>query len=102
MREWALVAVLGAQVTVPAVALLDAPPTRFGFQMYSAQGGVVVTAIDARGREFSPDLEESLAGVMRPEFDWTTVLPEYVCDVVPRAVQVTVEQPDQERTVRCG
>ena len=76
--------------------------------MYSAQGSVDaqgrvdVTAIDAQGEQFTPDLHHSIAGLVRAELDWTTALPEYVCEIFPRAERVTVQQPDQERTVRCG
>ncbi|CCG02929.1 hypothetical protein [Blastococcus saxobsidens] len=96
-----MITVLVAQVTVPTLALLDEPPTRFGFQMYSAQGGVEVTATDVHGSRFTPDLTNSLAGSLRPEFDWTRSLPEFVCEVTPRAVGVTVTQPEQKRSVRC-
>jgi hypothetical protein len=98
---WAICAVVAAQVAVPAVALLDEPPTRFGFQMYSAMGEVTVEAVDARGEPVDVAPETLVAGTLRPDADWTGVLPERVCDAVPEASSVTVTQPDNRRTVTC-
>lgn len=98
---WLLAAVVAAQLVVPAIALLGTPPTRFGFQMYSAQGGVVVEVVDRAGREVPIDLGEVVAGTPRPELDWTGVLPERICDSKPHAVRVTVTQPERRRTLRC-
>lgn len=99
--QWLLAAVVATQLVVPAIALLGAPPTRFGFQMYSAQGGAVVEVVDRAGRDVHVDLGEVLAGTPRPELDWTRVLPERICESEPQAVRVTVIQPEHERTVRC-
>jgi hypothetical protein len=94
--------VILVQAAVPTIALLGEPPTRFGFQMYSAQGTVSVEAVDLEGGEVGIDLSRLVAGTLRPELDWTRVLPEEICAAEPRAARVTVRQPGNERTVRCG
>lgn len=99
--RWLVAAVIAAQIAVPAVALATDVPSRFGFQMYSGQGGAVVKAVDARGRAVPVDLDSIVPGLLRPEFDWTGALPEAVCAAVPAASRVTVRQADHERSVRC-
>jgi len=93
--------VIAAQIAVPAVALANGVPSRFGFQMYSGQGGVTVEAVDARGKAVPVDLEGLVPGLLRPEFNWTDALPEAVCAAKPSAARVTVRQSDHERSVRC-
>jgi hypothetical protein len=93
--------VIAVQVAVPTVALLLPPPQRFGFQMYSGIGGIGVTVIDSGGDETAFDDAMQLVGELRPEIDWLPTLPEAVCDAVPDAVQVRVEQTDRKRTVEC-
>lgn len=100
-KGWVVAAVIGVQVAVPAIALLDEPPTRFGFQMYSAQGGVKVESVDAEGQSIEVNLDSVIAGSLRPEFDWTQGLPERICALTPGAVQATVEQPERTRVLRC-
>lgn len=97
----AVAAVIVLQVSVPAVALLLPPPQRFGFQMYSGLGGVRVTVTDVDGRDAPFDAPQ-LVGELRPEIDWLPALPERVCEALPDAVRVRVEQSDRERTVECG
>jgi hypothetical protein len=97
----ALIAVILVQFTVPFIVLLDVPPTRFGFQMYSAQGQIEVQATDAQGREVAVDVED-VVGELRGELDWTGVLPETVCDHLPLVAEVTVVQSEHRRTVQCS
>jgi hypothetical protein len=94
--------VFALQVAVPAIALLGEPPTRFGFHMYTAQGGVSVEAVDLDGDEVAIDLSRLVAGTLRPELDWTKVLPEEVCAAESGAARVTVRQSDRERTIQCA
>jgi hypothetical protein len=94
--------VVALQVAVPAVALLGEAPTRFGFHMYTAQGGVTVKAVDAKGSEVVVDLSRVAAGELRPELKWTDILPEAVCAAEPDAARVTVSQSGSGRTVSCG
>ncbi|RXZ72673.1 hypothetical protein [Agromyces albus] len=101
MGGLAVLLVIAIQVAVPTVALLLPPPQRFGFQMYSGLGGVGVTVIDSEGVESSFEDALQLVGELRPEIDWVATLPETVCDAVPDAVRVRVEQSDRERTVEC-
>jgi len=97
-----LIAVVVAQFVVPMIALLGStPPTRFGFQMYSAQGWTKVKIYDDSGHRIAFDQSEHVAGLLRPEIDWTQRLPEHVCRSVPRAARVVVEQPEQRRDHRC-
>jgi hypothetical protein len=100
-RRWLVAAVIAAQVAVPIVALANGVPSRFGFQMYSGRGGVVVEAVDARRKAVPVDLDSILPGLLRPEFDWTGALPEAVCATTPSAARVTVRQQDRERSIRC-
>ena len=94
-------AVIALQVAVPLVAFLDEPPTRFGFQMYSGLGSTEVDITARDGRPVPFDHQAALAGLLRPEFDWTQRLPEYVCANVPEAHKVAVRQTSQRRTVIC-
>jgi hypothetical protein len=100
-RRRLVAAVIALQVAVPTIALAHSVPSRFGFQMYSGQGGVAVEAVDARGRAVPVDLDRIVPGLLRAEFDWTVVLPEAVCAATPSADRVTVSQPEQKRSVRC-
>lgn len=101
-RAYAIAGVIAVQVAVPLVALFDDPPTRFGFQMYSAVGGTDVSVRDDSGHKLPFDPATVLAGQLRPEVDWTRRLPERVCAAVPQAHTVTVRRPHQERTVTCN
>jgi hypothetical protein len=101
-RSRAVVAAIMIQFAVPLVALLGSePPTRFGFQMYSGLGGVDVQIRDHAGEVVQFDLHATLADLVRPELDWTSRLPAYLCTKVPRAATVTVRQGDHESTVTC-
>ncbi|MHA7263313.1 hypothetical protein ACX80W_08955 [Arthrobacter sp. TMN-37] len=102
MAERAIALAILLQVAVPAVALFGDLPTRFGFQMYSAQGGVVVEALDDDGKPVEVDLSRILPGALRAELDWTKVLPEEICAAEPHAARVTVTQSGRERTLRCA
>lgn len=95
-------AVIAVQVVVPAVALFHAPPSRFGFQMYSAQGGVSLEAVDEGGEPVDVNLDGIVAGSLRPELDWIDVLPGEVCQHTREAVQVVVEQSERKSVVQCG
>jgi hypothetical protein len=101
-RSRALLAVIALQIAVPLVALVGSdPPTRFGFQMYSGLGGVDVQIRDRDGEPMAFDLHATLADLARPELDWTTRLPAYLCTRVPGAATVTVRQGDEESTATC-
>ena len=94
--------VIAAQFAVPTIALMKEPPTRFGFQMYSAQGYVDVAAIDHAGEPLKVPLGRVVAGLVRPEMNWVdSDLAERVCAAVPTAAEVSVRQPRGERTVEC-
>ena len=101
IADLAIVLVIALQVAVPAIALMLPPPQRFGFQMYSGLGGIVVTIVDDEGVERAFDDAEALVGKLRPELDWLPTLPEAVCEAAPEATAVRVEQSDRERTVEC-
>lgn len=102
MPGYALAVVIGVQIVVPALALVDDPPARFGFQMYSALGGTSLEAFNASGKLIDVNLDSLVAGSLRPELDWTEVLPERVCGSIPEAVRVTVEQNGVRRDVQCA
>lgn len=97
-----LLAVVAAQFVVPTIALLGStPPTRFGFQMYSAQGWVKVKIFDESGHRITFDQSAHVAGLLRPELDWTRRLPEHLCRSVAGAARVVVDQPERRRDHRC-
>lgn len=102
VKTSAVAAVIAAQVAVPLVASFDVPPTPFGFQMYSALGYVKVDAVDLHGDPVDIDVDGVTADILRPSLDWTEALPEHVCDRLPAAGQVTVEQREWSRTVQCN
>lgn len=90
---------------VPAVLLLVGPkPSRFSFQMYSGYGQTSASWTDAEGGRH-PVLTGRHVANPRVEVDWTTFLPEELCDRIAGAVSVEVRrtQPhgDQRRTVPC-
>ena len=97
-----LVVLVAAQFVVPTVALLGSePPTRFGFQMYSAQGWVNVRIFNDAGHPITFDQSTHVAGLLRPEIDWTQRLPEHLCRSVPAAARVVVDQPERRLDHRC-
>jgi len=95
-----VVLVVVLQVTVPLVALVRPDhPNRFGFQMFTAQGhSVDVRAVDDEGR---PIVLPPTARDLRPEADWTRILPARLCAALPEAHTVTVRQGAREVTVQC-
>lgn len=97
----ALAAVLSLQIAIPAVALFGELPNRFGFQMYSAQGGVSLDVLDGQGNHIDVNLDDVVAASLRPELEWTELLPEKVCTSVPEAARVAVEQSGRKRVVQC-
>ncbi|GAA2096209.1 hypothetical protein GCM10009841_07860 [Microlunatus panaciterrae] len=97
----AVLAVILLQVAVPLIANCLQPPTRFGFQMYSGLGSTEVKIIGRDGESIPFDQQAALPGLLRPEFDWTRDLPEYLCAHVSGAHQVTVVQSTHRRTLTC-
>ncbi|MFE6964537.1 hypothetical protein ACFVAJ_05450 [Agromyces sp. NPDC057679] len=97
----AVIAVIGLQVTVPLIALLQPPPQKLGFQMYSALGGVTAFTIDAEGAEHRVDDLERIVAKNRPEIDWLPSLPEAICAAESAAVSVRVEQSGRSRSLTC-
>ncbi|CAA9331174.1 MAG: hypothetical protein AVDCRST_MAG72-341 [uncultured Nocardioidaceae bacterium] len=93
--------VLVAQAVFPFAAFTAEPPTRFGFQMYSGIGGTSVDVRDETGASIDVDLEAVVPGSLRPELDWTALLPEHLCRRVAGAEEVEVAQLDRRRTLRC-
>ena len=106
-RRWsragstAIFVVIALQVAIPLVALLQPPPQKFGFQMYSGLGAVTATVVDAEGGE-RPFVEiDRIAAKYRPDTNWLPLLPEAVCASEPDVVSVTVEQSGRSRSIRC-
>ncbi|HEY9324276.1 MAG TPA: hypothetical protein VIP50_05045 [Agromyces sp.] len=97
----AIFVVIALQVAVPLVALLQPPPQKFGFQMYSGLGAVTATVIDTEGDE-RPFVEiDRIAAKYRPDTNWLPLLPEAVCAAEHDVVSVTVEQSGRSRSIRC-
>ncbi|MCD5344945.1 hypothetical protein [Agromyces sp. S2-1-8] len=98
----AVIAVIFLQVAIPLVALLQPPPQKFGFQMYSGLGAVTATVTGSDGHEHSFEGIDDLVGKYRPDTDWLPRLPEAICAAVPDAASVTVEQSGRVRSIECG
>ena len=89
-RHPVIALVVLVQVAVPAVALVNDPPTRFGFQMYSGVGEVPSIRLDlADGGSQDLTLREVVA-VDRVELDWASRLPSELCARFPAATRVTL------------
>jgi len=88
----ALGACIAAQLAVPAIAALQPPPARLGWQMYSGVGSVpdLATAVMADGTTHPASLDDIIANP-RPELDWSTYLTRYMCLKYPGAVTVRIE-----------
>lgn len=98
-RQWILVAVIIAQIAVPAIALTQEKPSRFGFQMYSGYGEGSIVVLDADGEDIDVDTPAVLPRTLRPELDWTQHVPEHLCAEVPGAASVVIEQDLTGRSV---
>lgn len=101
LRRYGVLFAIGLQVAVPTVAFLDEHPTRFGFQMFSAQGRIEVEIHDDEGHELDFDPEGMIAGRLRPDLPWASELPQYLCAHVDSAAEVTVTDSSNSRTVTC-
>ncbi len=100
---WIFAAVVAAQVTVPSIAFLLEPPTRFGFQMYSGVGSVpAVSFVTGEGQVTALETPKLIAS-QRAEIDWVHHLPAYVCDRYPRArtVVLTNTETKTKTSVAC-
>ncbi|EON23213.1 hypothetical protein CF8_2755 [Nocardioides sp. CF8] len=94
-----LLAVIAAQVAVPAVAL-GLAPAPFGFQMYAGTGWtqVEVTRHDGSTMQIHPT---GLVANYRAEIDWTRRLPERICESDSAIAAVTVRRWREDRTLTC-
>lgn len=101
VRGRLVIAAVFLQAALPFVAFLGEPPTRFGFQMYSGLGHASVQAQSASGEPIRLELSDLVAGSMRPDMDWTRILPEHVCANVPGVATVTVSQSSKHRDLTC-
>ena len=98
----AVLVVIALQIAIPLVALLQPPPQKFGFQMYSGLGAVTATIIDEDGAEQTITEFDQLVGKYRPDTDWLPLLPEALCESNGDAVEVRVEQSGRVRSVECN
>lgn len=98
-RDCLLWLVVVVQVTVPAVALVNAP-AQYGFQMYSGRDWTAIEVLDSHGEKIEVAFETHIAH-FRPDIDWTRRLPEYLCEHVPGAAKVTVERLRGSRCLEC-
>ena len=83
------------------MVVLRRPPQKFGFQMYSGLGGVTVSVVDDEGDAEELNDVDQIVGKLRPDIDWSQILPEAVCTAVLDAAGVRVEQAGRERSVEC-
>jgi hypothetical protein len=79
------------QFAVPTVALVQDPPTRFGFQMYSGYSGSIVV-LDDDGEVLEIDLLEHFTKMPRTELDWHNHVPGWLCTRVERADAIMITQ----------
>jgi hypothetical protein len=94
-------AVIAFQVAVPAVALFQEPPARFGFQMYSGYGGELAV-LDAGGDEIEITVTDYFAQHPRPELTWETHVVDHLCAEVEGAHAVSITQGRRpEKVVPC-
>lgn len=103
-RAGLVAAVIAVQFAVPLVALVGSePPTRFGFQMYSALGTPTVEIRDRDGNLVPYDWGDAVASRARPDLDWgSSPLAGYLCETVPGAATVTITRNDHESRTSCG
>jgi hypothetical protein len=100
----AVVLIASVQIGVPAFVLVTAGegPERFGWQMFAKRGSLpTVRVVDGQGHDKAVDLPRLARP--RPELDYSSVLPSYVCDRHPRARAVVVTQkvPQRQETTQC-
>ncbi len=81
-----------AQFAVPAIALTQEKPARFGFQMYSGYGVGTITVLDDTDAEIDFELSDVFPRSLRPELDWTRYVPEHLCAQLPQAATIVIEQ----------
>jgi hypothetical protein len=101
---WGVALAVVVQVTVPAIALFNHPPTRFGFQMYSGKGSnPKITAVDHEGHREQIPLAAIVADP-RPEIDWMSHVSQYLCASRPDIVSVHIvtSDPPQDRRFACS
>ena len=91
---------IALQIAIPLIALLQPPPQKFGFQMYSGLGAVTATIIDADGMEQTVTDFDKLVG-KSADTDWLPLLPEALCESNGDAVEVRVEQSGRVRSIEC-
>ena len=98
----AVLAVIALQVAIPSVALLQPPPQKLGFQMYSgAERAITATIIEADGSERPFSAFDEILAKYRPDTNWLPLLPEGLCTYDPEATSVRVEQSGKVRSIEC-
>lgn len=94
-----LISVIALQIAVPAIAMTQPKPARFGFQMYSGYGVGSITVLDVSGDEVTVDAAALLPRALRPELDWRLHVPAHFCEEIPTAATIVIEQDSTGRTV---
>lgn len=99
------VAFLAVQISVPTLALFEARPARFGWQMFSgARTRADFVIVEVSGAQREVELADYL-GNPRSEIDLEAVLPPYICAVEPGAGAVRINPWDEDKAtteVRCA
>lgn len=99
-KDAVVLLVVVALFAVPAVVLvIGDKPSPFGFQMYSGYGMTTASWTDGSGVEHEVNWDDHVAS-LRGEIDWTTDLPEQLCDRIDEAVRVEVRRVEPGRTQR--
>ena len=103
LRRWyvVLAVIVAAQIAVPTIAALQPPPTRLGWQMYSGVGDLPsISLTRADGSGLGVSLHDVIAKG-RPELDWNTYLPPYLCAQHPDATGGTLSYDTSQFEFRC-
>ena len=97
----AVLVVIALQIAIPLVALLQPPPQKLGFQMYSGLGAVTATVINEDGAVETVTEFGDIVAKYRPDTDWLPLLPEALCESDGDTVEVRVEQSGRIRSIEC-
>lgn len=91
-RDRVIVGAFVLPFLIPFLALVtSAPPTKFGFQMYSGVGTLSAEFVDGAGVVHDVDFGPALV-TRRADIDWIQRLPTHLCKTTPEAVEIRVRQ----------
>ena len=99
-RRWAVIGAILLMVAVPAAALFEPRPARFGWQMFTAMAPVPAAWVERDdGTEEPIDVESRLVQP-RPEADIRGALADVLCRE-PGVTAIVVETLEARRRLEC-